>query len=150
MKSKLVDGYEFFYIDSIVAYNIKSNRQTTLCQFNHDNIVNLLAATDRYLYYNILDEIVLGTKKTFSGIREIENDHSKVYRYDMETGVTSIVLDDLTCQTNKLFLMKDQVIIHGKTFTIYENGAAEETLPYAMLADIDENGMFVNIRVLAE
>ena len=150
MKTKMKNGYERSYIDGIATYNIITNQQTVLCQLDHDNVGNLLAATDRYLYYHLLDEVFLGTKKRYSGLYEIENDHSKVYRYDMLTGETKIVLDDLTIQTDKLFLMENQVILYGKTFIIREDGTADETLPHAMIADIDENGMFVNVQMLEE
>lgn len=63
-----------------------------------------------------------------------------------------MVLDDLSYESRTLFLSENSVMISGKCFEKNKDGTIKKgsIVERIMLADINEEGNFVNIRILEE
>ena len=133
----------------IVAFDTKSNSHFVLCKNDFAGTVRLLALTDRYLYYTVYDPLVIGYQaRPFSSPTPVRNDQYYIIRYDLESGTHIEIFNNPNYNVFKIALLNDLVLIQG---TVYEKvGDYVSGESKMFVADIDANGMFIDIRVLGE
>lgn len=148
---KLINSKSTIVSDAIVYYDLETNKENILCTLNYDVRATLHSVTSQYIYYTVQEDIFLGYQELrYSGPKAVYNQYPRVYRYDYQTGNVTVVLDDVLSETRYMYLSEDYVMIKGKLFEIDEDGAVDHDGNCIILADIDENGMFINLRELKE
>ena len=131
------------------TYNVKEQRETLLCKLDVEGYAYIYSITDHYLYYSVNNPIIIGQKKTGLGnVYDQKNYHSSVQRLDMETGEIQTVFYNLNYEILGMCLIDNSVMLRGHIFE--KSGDYIISDSYMMIANIDENGNFVNIRVLEE
>jgi hypothetical protein len=77
------------------------------------------------------------------------NDFSKIYRADLKNGEVTSVLDAPSCEVTEIYFTQNEKVLVKGWFCKYGDGDAEKTQAL-FIADIDENGNFVNIEELED
>lgn len=144
-----IEGLEYL-LKGVNAHNVKTGEITPVFELNQEGEgLRIMAMTDRYVYYQINDRIVIGQQKTGMGrIRDVNASQYNIYRYDRETGEHLQVYYNLYGDVEWIYLMEDSVMMDGMTF--YQKGDYYDNYGCRWIADIDENGMFVNIREITD
>ena len=144
-----IEGLEYL-LKGVNAHNMKTGEITPVFELNQEgNGLRIMAMTDRYVYYQINDRVVIGQQKTGMGrIRDVNASQYNIYRYDRETGEHLQVYYNLYGDIEWIYLMEDSVMMDGMTF--YQKGDYYDNYGCRWIADIDENGMFVNIREITD
>ncbi len=137
---------------TIRSYDLESGEIKTVCSIGKGNNLQpyILAISDTSLYFIKKESIDIGYELIRGTIEQhMYNDFSKIYRADLQSGEVTVVFDDAECEVTEIyFLENNQVLING-WFCKYGEGDAEkmETL---FIADVDENGNFINIKKLED
>lgn len=140
-----IDGQTF--TQELRKYDVEKQKEELLCELNAEGYAYIYSVTDRYLYYSVNHGVVIGQRKNAIGnVYDIKNYHPSVQRLDMETGEIQTVFYDLNYEILGMCLMEDAVLLSGNVFEKLGNNITSDS--YMMIANIDENGNFVNIRVL--
>lgn len=139
-----------YLLKGVYAHNMKTGEITPIFELNQEGEgLRIMAMTDRYLYYQINDRIVIGQKKTGMGnIYDVNSKGYNIYRYDRETGEHLQVYYNLYSHVEWIYLMEDSVLMDGSTY--YQKGDYWKDDPCRWIADIDENGMIVNVREITD
>ena len=77
------------------------------------------------------------------------NDFSKIYCADLKNGEVTSVLNAPNCEVTEIYFLENEKVLIKGWFCKYRDGDAEKTQAL-FIADIDENGNFVNIEELED
>ena len=144
-----IEGLEY-WLKGVNAHNMKTGEITPVFELNQEgNGLRIMVMTDRYVYYQIESRIVIGQRKSGLGnVYDVNSDRYNIYRYDRETGEHLQVYYNLYSDIEWIYLMEDSVVIDGMTY--YSKGDYWDYYGCRWIADIDENGMFVNVREISD
>ena len=133
---------------ALVSHNFDTDEKIILYQIEDGVAPQLLAVTDSYVYFIKQDMQYIGYELVRGTIRvDKYNNFSKIYRLDIKSGECKVVFDDLQCQVGELrFVSPDKVLILGQYCKASEGEA--ELFDSLFVADIDENGHFINLALL--
>ena len=139
----LVESYNGIY-KKIVAFTPENNLFEDVMLIEDGVCHTLLATTNQYLYFTKREPISVG----YYGTDEIFNYTSRIYRLDKESGEIETVLDDMRCSANAMYFIEGTVLILGSAYVpdeieAFSNGGG-------FTAKLDENGMFTELKQLAE
>ncbi len=131
---------------AITSKHFKTGEEKTIIPYTPEKRYKLLAVSDTYIYYSVRDDI-LDENYEYQGYKqERVNAYSKIYCLNRMSGETKIVLNELVCDTDAIFFYdENNVLIKGFICIPYALG-----VDALFHAQIDENGMFVNLTVLNE
>ena len=107
----------------------------------------LLAVTTDAIYFQIPENIYIGYKQGIAQKINIYNSQSKVYRLDLASGEKDIVFDNINYSISEICFTGDGKVLMQGAECIADEGDAKN-LAAVFLAEIDENGLFVNVRKL--
>ena len=144
-----IEGLRYL-LKGVYAHNMKTGEITPVFELGQEGQgLRIMAMTDRYLYYQINDRILLGQRKSGIGkIYDVNATQYNIYRYDMETGEHLQVYYNPYGDVEWIYLMEDSVMMDGMTF--YQKGDYYDSYGCRWIADIDEEGMFVSIREITD
>ena len=97
---------------------MKTGEITPVFELNQEgNGLRIMAMTDRYVYYQINDRVVIGQQKTGMGrIRDVNASQYNIYRYDRETGEHLQVYYNLYGDVEWIYLMEDSVMMKSRNY----------------------------------
>ena len=77
-----------YLLKGIYTHNMKNGEITPIFELNQEGDgLRIMAMTDRYVYYQINDRVVIGQQKTGMGrIHDVKASQYNIYRYDRKTG----------------------------------------------------------------
>ena len=144
-----IEGLEYL-LKGVNAHNMKTGEITPVFELNQEgNGLRIMAMTDRYVYYQINDRVVIGQQKTGMGrILDVNASQYNIYRYDRETREHLQVYYNLYGDVEWIYLTEDSVLMDVMAY--YPKGEYWGYYGCRWIADIDENGMFVNIREITD
>lgn len=143
----LQNGETVHLCDEIVKWNVESNMIESIYTVTDGKECKLLAVTTDAIYFQIPENIYIGYKQGIVQKINIYNSQSKVYRLDLASNEMSIVFDDICCSVNEIcFIGDDKVLMQGAECIADEGNA--KNLAAVFLAELDEDGSFVNVRKL--
>ena len=139
-----------YLLKGIYTHNMKNGEITPIFELNQEGDgLRIMAMTDRYVYYQINDRVVIGQQKTGMGrIHDVKASQYNIYRYDRKTGEHLQVYYNLYGDVEWIYLTEDSVLMDVMAY--YPKGEYWGYYGCRWIADLDENGMFVNIREITD
>lgn len=142
------------FADAIMCYDPQSDEIWKVCSLENESESNLqpciLAVSDAYVYFIKREPIHIGYELIRGTIEQhMYNDFSKIYRADLKSGEVTSVLDAPNCEVTEIYFTQNEKVLVKGWFCKYGDGDAEKTQAL-FIADIDENGNFVNIEELED
>ena len=142
------------FADAIMCYDPQSVEIMKVCSLENEGESNLqpciLAVSDAYVYFIKREPIHIGYELIRGTIEQhMYNDFSKIYRADLKNGEVTSVLDAPNCEVTEIYFTQNEKVLVKGWFCKYGDGDAEKTQAL-FIADIDENGNFVNIEELED
>ena len=135
--------------NEIVAYDTETGEINTFYEYSSTNAAILLAANERYIYFLKPENIYIGYESMRNDTVHVDryNLNSRIYRLDTETKEIVTVFDDLSCNVQEIyFLDNDRLMILGDHCIAGEGNA--QCQQSVFVADMDENGYFINLKLL--
>lgn len=137
---------------TIKSYDLESGEVKTVCSIGNGSNLQpcILAISDTSLYFIKRESISIGYELIRGTIEQhMYNDFSKIYRADLKSGEVTVVFDDLNCEVTEIYFPQNEKVLIKGWFCKYGEGDAEKT-EALFIADVDENGNFVNIAKLED
>ncbi len=145
---------EQYFADAIMCYDLENGDIRKICSLENESESNLqpciLAISDTYVYFVKREPIHIGYELIRGTIEQhMYNDFSKIYRADLKSGEVTAVLDAPNCEVTEIYFFQNNKVLIKGYFCKYGEGNAEkrDTL---FIADLDENGNFVNMEKLED
>ena len=135
------------YTGKLEAIDMDTGISKTILEISGENEWELLAVTDEYIYYVPSEKKYMGYETTRNGNdQHYYSCYTSVHRRDKKTGEDIIVYSEDTLDIFTIYIANNIVLIKGQKY-IKGNGNADRHSAI-FVADIDDNGSFVNMHEL--
>ena len=135
------------FVGHVYAIDMRTNLSEQIMDINGKSAHKLFAVTDRYIYYAPYEQKEMGYETIKDRKQYYYSTYTKIHRMDKITREDTIVYSEDTLDIISIFISGDEVFVNGQKY-IKGNGNAKVIGVSLYVADIDDNGNFVNMHEL--